>query len=103
MLTAASMVVKVISDNCIKYALSDEKESSYKSTCGEKHDKACFECDSLSQTLMSVKNLIISAQNITENKRNDFHYDATQSVHNILQWKAHILTTVNQELQNNSY
>ena len=62
----------------------------------EKHDKACFECDSLSQTLMSVKKLISNAQNITENERNDFHCDATQSAHSILQWKAHILTTVNQ-------
>ena len=26
---------KGITDHCIKYALSDEKESSYKSTCGE--------------------------------------------------------------------
>ena len=78
--------------------MSDEKESSYKSNCGEKYDKACFEYDSLSQTLMSVKNLITNAQNITENERNDFHYDATQSVHSTLQWKAHILTTVNQDI-----
>ena len=78
--------------------MSDEKESSYKSNCGEKYDKACFEYHSLSQTLMSVKNLITNAQNITENERNDFHYDATQSVHSILQWKAHILTTVNQDI-----
>ena len=87
-----------IADHCIKYALSDEKESSYKSTCGEKHDKACFECDSLLETLMSVKNLITNAQNITENERIHFHYDVTQSAHSILQWKAHILTTVNQDI-----
>ena len=92
---------KGIADHCIKYALSDEKES-YKSACGGKHDKACFECDSLSQTLMSVKNLITNTQNITENERNNFHYDATQSVHSLLQWKAHILTTVNRASQNNS-
>ena len=49
-------------------------------------DKACFECDSLSQTLMSVKNLrTINAQNITKNERNYFHYDAAHSVHIILQ------------------
>ena len=47
---------------------------------------------------MSVKNLISNAQDITENEGNDFHYDATQSVHSILQWKAHILTTVNQDI-----
>ena len=47
---------------------------------------------------MSVKNLITNAQNITENEKNDFHYNATQSVHSILQWKAHILTTVNQDI-----
>ena len=82
----------------MKYALSDEKESSYKSTCGEKHDKACLEYDSLSQTLMSVKNLITNAQNITENERKDFHSDATQSVHSILQWKVHTLTTVNEDI-----
>ena len=63
---------KGIADHCIKYALSDEKES-YKSACGGKHDKACFECDSLSQILMGVKNLITNTQNITENERNNFH------------------------------
>ena len=47
---------------------------------------------------MSVKNLITNAQNITGNERNYFHYDATQSVHSILQWKAHVLTTVNQDI-----
>ena len=89
---------KGIADHCIKYALSDEKESSYKSTCGEKHDKACFECDSPSQASMSVKNLITNAQDITENEKNNFHYDATQSVNSILQLKAHVLTTVNQDI-----
>ena len=89
---------KGIADQCMKYALSDEKESSYKSTCGEKHDKACLEYDSLSQTLMSVKNLITNAQNITENERKGFHCDATQSVHSILQWKVHILTTNNEDI-----
>ena len=89
---------KGIADHCMKYALSDRKESSYKSTCREKHDKSIFECDSLLQTLMSDKNLITNPQNITENERNDFHYDATQSIHSILQWKVHILTTVNQDI-----
>ena len=47
---------------------------------------------------MSVKNLITNTQNITENERNDFYYNATQSVHSGLQWKTHILTTVNQDI-----
>ena len=33
-----------------------------------------------------------------ENERNDFHYDPTQSVHSILHWIVHILTTVNQDI-----
>ena len=40
---------------------------------------------------MSV-NLITNTQNITENERNDFNYDAAQSVHSIL------LTTINQDI-----
>ena len=47
---------------------------------------------------MSVKNLITNSRNITENERKDFLCDATQSVHSILQWKVHILTTVNQDI-----
>ena len=47
---------------------------------------------------MSFKNLITNAQNITENERKDFHCDATQSIHSILQLKVHILTTVNQDI-----
>ena len=44
--------------------------------------------------MISAKSLITNSQDITENERNSFHYDATQSVHGILQWKVHVLTTV---------
>ena len=40
--------------------------------------------------------MITNAQDITENERNDFHYDATQSVDNIFQLKVHVLTAINQ-------
>ena len=44
-----------VADDCIKYALSDEKSQYYQSNCGKIHNKSCFECDALSQTLLDVK------------------------------------------------
>ena len=50
-----------VADHCIKYAVSDEKSQCYQSNCGKIHNKSCFECDVLSQTLLDVKTLVENA------------------------------------------
>ena len=87
-----------VADYCIKYTLSDEKSEFYQSNCGKIHNKSCFECDTLSQTLLDVKTLAENATGIMKEERHDLNYDATQCVHNILLWKAHVLTTINQDI-----
>ena len=44
-----------VADHCIRYALSDVKSQCYQSYCRKIHNKSCFECDALSQTLLDVK------------------------------------------------
>ena len=87
-----------VADHCIKYALSDEKSQCYQSNCGKIHSKSCFECDALSQPLLDVKKLVENATGIMKEERDDLNYDAMQCVHNILLWKAHVLTTINQDI-----
>ena len=52
----------------------------------------------MSQTLLDVKTLVENATGITKEERDDLNYDASQCVHNILLWKAHVLTTINQDI-----
>ena len=52
----------------------------------------------MSQTLLDVKTLVEDATGITKEERDDLNYDASQCVLNILLWKAHVLTTINQDI-----
>ena len=52
----------------------------------------------MSQTLLDVKTLVENATGITKEERYDLSYDASKGVHNILLWKAHVLTTINQDI-----
>ena len=52
----------------------------------------------MSQTLLDVKTLVENATRITKEQRDGLNYDASQDVHNILLWKAHVLTTINQDI-----
>ena len=52
----------------------------------------------MSQTLLDVKTLVENATCITKEERDDLSYDASQGVHNILLSKAHVLTTINQDI-----
>ena len=87
-----------VADHCIKYALPDVKQHCYQEVSQNIHDRACGECESLSQALNDVKNLIKNTEEVTDVEREDLHYDAAQAVQSILLWKAHILTTVNQDI-----
>ena len=75
----------------------DVKQYCYQEVYQNIHDRACGECESLSQALNDVKNLIKNTEEVTDVEREDLHYDAAQAVQSIL-WKAHILTTVNQDI-----
>ena len=78
--------------------MSDVKQYCYQEVYQNIHDRACGECESLSQALNDVKNLIKNTEEVTDVEREDLHYDAAQAVQSILLWKAHILTTVNQNI-----
>ena len=87
-----------IADHCIKCGLSDIKQYCYQEVCQNIHDRACGECESLSQALNDVKNLIKNTEEVTDVEREDLHYDAAQAVQSIHLWEAHILITVNQDI-----
>ena len=78
--------------------MSDVKQYCYQEVYQNIHDRACGECESLSQALNDVKNLIKNTEEVTDVEREDLHYDAAQAVQSIYLWKAHILTTVNQDI-----
>ena len=48
--------------------------------------------------MLDGKTLVENATGIIKEERDDLNYDASQCVHNILLWKAHVLTTINQDI-----
>lgn len=86
-------------DHCRSFALSDEQDTDFQESCTHEHSKTCDDCWNLRNVLDEVKNQISgSSWNPYSNEqRDDLMYDFMQARTDILQWKAHILRSVNQE------
>ena len=90
MLTAQSMIVKAL------LILSDVKPYCYQEVCQNIHDRACGECESLSQALNDVKNLIKNTEEVTDVEREDLQRVFFSGKHTFL---LQLIRT----LQNSSY
>ena len=86
-------------DHCRKFALSDEQDAAFQESCSHQHSETCDDCQNLRNVLDEVKNQISgSSWNPYSNEqRDDLIYDFMQARTDILQWKAHILRSINQE------
>ena len=87
-----------VADHCLKYALSNPKNSNYENECSNNHNTSCEECNHLSESIVQVKVLIKEATDLTKEDRTDIEYDINNLIKSILLWKAHILMMINQEL-----
>ena len=86
-------------DHCPNFALSGEQDTDFQESCTHQHSEMCDDCWNLQNVLGEVKNQISSSSwNPYRNEqRDDLMYDFMQARTDMLQWKAHILRSVNQE------
>ncbi|KAK3745379.1 hypothetical protein QZH41_001409 [Actinostola sp. cb2023] len=86
-------------DHCRRFGLSDPSDEDLKGECDHGHHLNCNMCEDLKNVLKDIKQHIIALSPSTCNKeyQEDILYDFEQAYNNILQWKAHILRSVNQD------
>ena len=85
-------------DHCRQYALSDQY-AEFQVNCDHEHTLFCESCEALK----SVKSSSMQAQLpemsfYSEEQKDDILYDIRQATDMILQWKAHILRSENQDI-----
>ena len=85
-----------IADHCSMYALSDSKESPFKSTCNHSHDKRCMQCETLKDVLEKVENCFVDCE-VSPEELDDLTYSCRQAVDSIKGWKAHQLRSCRQD------
>ena len=80
-----------VADHCIQYALSDPKDRDYQVVCAHHHCGSCDRCALLSTALSEIDVALakMSAENMSEDDREQIMFVATQAKQNILSWKAH--------------
>ena len=88
-----------ISDHCRIFALSDPKEKCYQQLCSVQHENHCQNCETLAACLKDLKNLVTNMDISNRKKKEDLLYDIDDASCRIFAWKAHILATVHQEMQ----
>lgn len=95
--TQVNVTSSRVPDHCIKYALSDPKDSSFASSCDHDHDLLCERCEELKSALSGIQAAIANGSFETENEKEDALYVFQEAVTAINNWKAHQLRVVNQD------
>jgi hypothetical protein len=87
-------------DHCRKFALSDPVDKDFQQPCDHEHNDVCSQCDELTVCLYRLNELVKAANNVTfysDEQKDDFLYDIEKATNSVLDWKAHIMRSVNQE------
>lgn len=86
-------------DHCRKFALSDKQDPDFQESCPHQHLETCDDCQNLRNVLNEVEGHIqgSSWNPYSKEQQDDLLYDFKQARSDILQWKAHIIRSVNQE------
>ena len=82
-----------------KFALSDPVEKDFREECDHGHHLRCYMCEDLKDIMNDIKQQIFesSASMYSKEYQGDFVYDLEEARTDILQWKAHVLRSVNQD------
>ena len=86
-------------DHCRQHALSDQY-AEFHVDCDHEHSLTCENCKTLKSVLSSFSTQVQSPEMnfYSEEQKDDILYDISQATEMILQWKAHILRSENQDL-----
>ncbi|PFX11528.1 hypothetical protein AWC38_SpisGene24698 [Stylophora pistillata] len=90
----------VCPDHCRKLALDDEQDLDLRENCSRQHTENCKECQNLRNVLDKVEDKIRgpSWRPYSSEQRDDLLYDFKLAKTDILQWKALIVRSINQEV-----
>ena len=91
--------VSLCADHCRRYALSDPKDSDFQQLCDHEHLMKCSDCETLKFVLEDIEDKvqILCQDPRTHDQRDDILHDLRQAKKDILEWKSHIMRSVNQE------
>ena len=86
-------------DHCRNFALSDNSDDAFKVECDHVHDTVCNSCESLKTVLPETEGKIRSERIsfYSKDHQEDILYDFVKAKQSILDWKAHIRRSCNQE------
>lgn len=86
-------------DHCHAFALSDNADESLKIECDHAHDTVCKDCEVLKSVIQEIEEQVRSETIAfySQEHRDDVLYDLGMAKRSILDWKAHILRSCNQE------
>ena len=86
-------------DHCRQHALSDQY-AEFQVNCDHEHSLVCESCEALKSVLSSFSTQVQSPEIsfYSEEQKDDILYDIRQAISMILQWKAHILRSENQDI-----
>ncbi|KAL9961192.1 hypothetical protein ACROYT_G030092 [Oculina patagonica] len=86
-------------DHCRKFALSDPVEKDSTEECDHEHNLRCDMCEDLNDAMNDVERQICesSASLYSKEYEEDLLYDFGHARTDIIQWKAHVLRSVNQD------
>ncbi|KAL9966690.1 hypothetical protein ACROYT_G024802 [Oculina patagonica] len=84
-----------VADHCRVYALNDPKDRDYQSQCSHEHNTSCDNCDDLTKTMDEMEAAIekLASSDVKE----ELCFVMRKARKDIVNWKAHLLRSVNQE------
>ena len=86
------------SDHCRNFALSDKSDDAFNVECDHVHNTVCDSCESLKSVMQEIEDQIRNKPITFYSKdhREDMLYDFVRAKQSILNWKAYILRSCNQ-------
>ena len=87
-------------DHCRKLGLSDPNDPDFQEHCTQQHTLRCPQCDEITSCLQKMHQIVNDGKTLSfysQEQQDDLLYDIEKSSEAIVQWKAHIMRSVNQE------
>jgi len=86
-----------VPDHCSVYATSDPSDKSLRKSCKHSHEKVCYQCLALEETLKGIVHLVKETEFQCEYDKDEASYISSSAQRAIQAWKCHQLRSVRQD------
>ena len=86
-----------VADHCITLALSDPKLKQFAEVCGHDHKEGCELCFETERVMEDMEQITADGQYPSCEVKSEVVHDFQRSRTKVMEWKCHVLRTVNQE------